>query len=158
MLRRIFILSIILALLLLTFTPTQAISYGEFDGTKHPYVGSIVVRMGEDYNQWCSGTLVSEHVFLTASHCTAPLDDFVKANPGAEVLVTFDPTISGSGTFYTGVWHTNPNYNDFQGKGGNADPGDVAVIVLDQAPAGITPASLPAAGLLDTLKGATSSE
>ncbi len=35
---------------------------------------------------------------------------------------------------------------------GNDDPGDVAVIVLDQAPAGITPAQLPTAGLLDQLK------
>ena len=37
------------------------------------------------------------------------------------------------------------------GKGGVSDPGDVAVIVLDQSP-GITPASLPTAGLLDELK------
>jgi hypothetical protein len=68
------------------------------------------------------------------------------------LLVTFDPTISEGGTFYTGVWHTNPNYNDFQGQYGSSDPGDVAVIVLDQAPPGIIPAKLPEAGLLDELK------
>jgi hypothetical protein len=46
---------------------------------------------------------------------------------------------------------TNPSYNGFQGKGGRSDPGDVAVIVLDQNP-GITPAQLPTAGLLDQLE------
>jgi hypothetical protein len=54
--------------------------------------------------------------------------------------------------FYTGVWHTNPDYNNFVGQYGRADPGDIAVIVLDQAPPGITSASLPAEGLLDALK------
>ena len=101
--------------------------------------------------QWCSGTLIAENVFLTASHCTAPLDGLLKAIPEASVHVTFDPTISLSGTFFTGQWITNPNYNGFQGKLGASDPGDVAVIILDQAP-GITPASLPGAGLLDQLK------
>jgi hypothetical protein len=90
-------------------------------------------------------------VFLTASHCTAFLDGLLEEIPEAEVLVTFDPTISEGGTFFTGQWFTNPNYNGFQGKLGASDPGDVAVIVLDQSP-GITPASLPPAGMLDALK------
>ncbi len=68
------------------------------------------------------------------------------------MLVTFDPTISEASTFYTGVWHTNPNYNNFQGQYGASNPGDVAVIVLDQSPPAITPARLPEAGLLDELK------
>lgn len=49
-------------------------------------------------------------------------------------------------------WHTNPAFNGFGGKGGLSDPGNVTVIVLDDAP-GITPASLPTEGLLDELKG-----
>jgi hypothetical protein len=106
---------------------------------------------GEGLFQWCSGTLISKDVFLTASHCTAPLDGVLARYPGAEILVTFDPTIGESGTFYSGTWYTNPDYNNYQGQGGSADPGDVAVIVLDQLP-GITPASLPSAGLLDDLK------
>jgi len=152
MFRKLFVLSLILALFFVTTRPAQAISYGEFDGETHPNVGSIVVRLDDTLYQWCSGTLISETVFLTASHCTAPLDGLLETYPEADVLVTFDPTISAGATFYTGVWHTNPNYNEFQGKGGSADPGDVAVIVLDVAPAGITPASLPSAGLLDELK------
>jgi hypothetical protein len=151
--RKIFAISISLILLLVLTTPALAITYGEPDGNAHPYVGSIVVRVpGSGLFQWCSGTLISERVFLTASHCTAVLDGFLQNNPGAQVLVTFDPTISEVGTFYTGVWHTNPNYNGFKGQYGSSNPGDVAVIVLDEPPPGITPARLPTAGLLDELK------
>lgn len=142
------ILAIVAALLIFTL-PALAITYGEPDGNGHPFVGAMVLSVpGEGLFQWCSGTLISENVFLTASHCTAPIDAVLAANPGAEMLVTFDPTIEDSGTFYTGTWYTNPDY-----LAGNdaSDTDDVAVIVLDQSP-GITPATLPTAGLLDQLK------
>lgn len=140
------------ALLLVVASPGMAITHGEPDGNDHPNVGSIVLDVPDlGLFQSCSGTLIAEDVFLTASHCTVGLDGLLEAFPGTQVLVTFDPTISEGGTFFTGEWFTNPDYNGFQGKGGSSDPGDVAVIVLDAAP-GITPASLPAAGMLDQLK------
>lgn len=140
------------ALLLVVASPGIAITHGEPDGTDHPNVGSIVLDVPDlGLFQSCSGTLIADDVFLTASHCTVGLDGLLDVFPGTEVLVTFDPTISEGGTFFTGEWFTNPNYNGFQGKGGSSDPGDVAVIVLDVAP-GITPASLPPAGMLDQLK------
>ncbi|HWQ12760.1 MAG TPA: trypsin-like serine protease [Roseiflexaceae bacterium] len=146
------ILAAVITVLLSAPAPARAITYGEPDGNTHPFVGSIVLRVpDEGLFQWCSGTLIAERVFLTASHCTAPLDDELAENPGAEVLVTFDPILSEGGTFYTGQWHTNPNYNGFQGPGGRSDPGDIAVIVLDEAPP-IAPARLPTAGLLDELQ------
>ncbi len=153
--RRILTVSVTVAVLMVVATvPALAITHGEPDGTDHPNVGSIVVDIPDmGLFQWCSGTLIAEKVFLTASHCTEPLDGVMDAYPGAQVLVTFDPTIEPGGTFYTGEWFTNPNYNGFQGPGGSSDPGDVAVIVLDSAP-GIAPASLPAAGMLDDLKDA----
>ena len=145
-------LIIVALLLIFTVVPALAITYGEPDGNDHPFVGSMVLSVpGEGLFQWCSGTLISENVFLTASHCTDGINELVASIPGAEMLVTFDPTISESGTFFTGTIFTNPNYNGFRGKGGASDPGDVAVIVLDESP-GITPASLPTAGLLDELK------
>jgi V8-like Glu-specific endopeptidase len=149
------VLSIILVLAFGSSSPALAISYGEPDGNDHPNVGSIVVRVGGVdgvLHQWCSGTLIGPKVFLTASHCTAPIDGYLAANEGAEVLVTFDSTISKGGTFYSvDKWITNPNYNFYAGQYGNADPGDVAVILLDKDP-GITPARLPTAWLLDDLK------
>jgi hypothetical protein len=149
--RRLITITAVVALLFVFTLPALAITYGEPDGNDHPFVGSMVLSVpGEGLFQWCSGTLISENVFLTASHCTAPVDAALASIPGAEMLVTFDPTISESGTFFTGTWYTNPNFG-FRGPGGVSDPGDVAVIVLDQAP-GITPASLPPAGMLDELK------
>ena len=149
--RRLITITAVVALLFVFTLPALAITCGELDGNDHPFVGSMVLSVpGEGLFQWCSGTLISENVFLTASHCTAPVDAVLASIPGAEMLVTFDPTISESGTFFTGTWYTNPNFG-FSGPGGVSDPGDVAVIVLDQAP-GITPASLPPAGMLDELK------
>lgn len=146
---KLFVLGTVFLVALLLVTPALAITYGEPDGDGHPFVGSMVFHIpGEGYFQWCSGTLIAPQVFLTASHCTAPIDATIARYPGSEMLVTFDPTISASGTFYTGTWYTNPNY---LAGSGESDPGDVAVIVLDQSP-GISPASLPTAGLLDQLK------
>ena len=57
---------------------------------------------------------------------------------------SYDPT---TGTEYWGTWHADPNYTQAQ-----SDPHDIAVVVLDQAVTGITPARLPAAGSLDGLR------
>lgn len=49
----------------------QAITFGEPDGTRHPYVGALVADWNEDSpgpDQFCSGTLVSPALFLTAAH------------------------------------------------------------------------------------------
>ena len=46
----------------------------------------------------------------------------------------------------SGTWHADPNYNQAQ-----SDPQDVAVVVLDQAVKGITPARLPKAGSLSNV-------
>ena len=147
--RRFIIVALVLTFLFVLVIPVMAITFGQPDGNAHPFVGSMVLRVpGQGVFQWCSGTLISENVFLTASHCTAPVDETLASIPGAEMLVTFDPTISESSTFYTGTWYTNPNY--LAGNGAS-DTGDVAVIVLDQSP-GIAPASLPTAGLLDELQ------
>lgn len=147
------------ALALVLALPAIAITNGVPDGNDHPNVGSIVLRHDPETSgfpdlpplmQWCSGTLIAEKVFLTASHCTVDLT-FLSEEEGFEVLVTFDPVIKERGKFYTGEWVTNPNYNGFSGKGGASDPGDVAVILLDKSPR-IEPAQLPPAGLLDDMK------
>jgi hypothetical protein len=47
----------------------QATTFGEPDGNRHPYVGTIIFQVPSGYYS-CSGTLMSERVFLTAGHCT----------------------------------------------------------------------------------------
>jgi V8-like Glu-specific endopeptidase len=146
--RRLIVVTLIVISMLVFTLPAAAITFGQPDGNAHPFVGSMVARIpGQGVFQWCSGTLIASNVFLTASHCIAPIDSFLAENPGAEILVTFDPAIMENGTFYTGTWHINPLY----ASGGASDTYDVAVIVLDQAP-GIPPAQLPTAGLLDQLQ------
>jgi V8-like Glu-specific endopeptidase len=125
-----------------TFTAVAfAITNGGPDGNGHPEVGALLAPHAFSDGTWeeCSGTLISPTVFLTAAHCDEGLD---------RVAVTFDSTYnSKTGTTYWGTWHADPRYNQAQ-----SDPHDVAVVVLDKAVKGITPARLPKLGQLDSLK------
>jgi V8-like Glu-specific endopeptidase len=119
-------------------TPAGAITNGAPDGAAHPYVGTA--SSGDEF---CSGTLLSPRVFLTAGHCTA---DF--AVTGEPIFVTFDPNAGPSSPYITGTPHTEPGFfNDPpQGTGVPASIGhDLGVIVLDQ------PVDLPAYGTLPKL-------
>jgi hypothetical protein len=150
--RRVVTLAIATLLALALTAPAIAITNGELDGNGHPFVGSLVIDIpGRGPSQFCSGTLIDDRVFLTASHCTAPLADILAGIPGATAKVTFASTIDEKAELLTGTPVTNPNYNGFQGQGGASDPGDIAVFLLDDDP-GIEPAQLPTAGMLDRLK------
>src|SRR5262245_46349961 len=60
----------------------QAITNGQPDQGRHPYVGLMVALDSEGIPLWrCSGSLVSARVFLTAGHCTEP--------PAAHVEIWF---------------------------------------------------------------------
>lgn len=50
-------------------TALYAVTFGEPDGTRHPFVGTIIFQTPSGYYS-CSGTLLSPTVFLTAGHCT----------------------------------------------------------------------------------------
>jgi V8-like Glu-specific endopeptidase len=117
-----------------------AITYGVPDGNGHPEVGAVLAQQAYSDGTWeeCSGTLIAPHVFLTAEHC----DEGV-----SRVEVTFASTFDrATSTTYWGTWHGDPAYSQSQ-----SDPHDIAVIVLDKAVKGITPAQLPAAGSLGNL-------
>jgi len=119
-----------------------AITYGVPDGNGHPEVGALLAQQAFSDGTWeeCSGTLIAPRVFLTAEHC----DEGV-----SRVAVTFDSSYSyPSGTTFWGTWHGDPQYDKSQ-----SDPHDIAVVVLDKAVKGITPARLPAAGSLSNLSG-----
>ena len=118
----------------------SAITYGVPDGNGHPEVGALLAQHAFSDGTWeeCTGTLIAPKVFLTAEHC----DEGV-----SRVNVTFDSSYdSSTGTTYAGTWYGDPDYNQT-----SSDPSDLAVVVLDKAPRGITPARLPAANSLDGL-------
>jgi Trypsin len=139
--RGVMLAGIALLAALLLAAPARAITYGIPDGNRHPEVGALLAPQAYSDGTWaaCSGTLISPTVFLTAAHCDLGVD---------RVAVTFDSSYDPTtGTEYWGTWHADPNYTQAQN-----DPHDIAVVVLDQAVTGITPARLPAAGSLDGLR------
>ena len=62
----------VLVLVLATLSPAGAITDGELDGDGHPHVALMVATDAGGNPLWrCSGTFLSETVYLTAGHCTA---------------------------------------------------------------------------------------
>ena len=123
-------------------SPASAITYGVPDGEGHPAVGALLAAQAYSDGTWvtCSGTLVSETVFVTAAHCDS----------GEErVAVTFDSVYDAKkGKEYWGTFHSHPGYNWSQD-----DTMDLAVVVFDRPIRGITPARLPEEGSLSGLSG-----
>ena len=119
--------------------PASAIINGSLDGNRHPAVGGLVspTQYPDGTLTYCSGTLISPTVFLTAAHC---------AQDGEQVLVTFDADYEAGDELHGGTFHADPGY-----PGTSADSHDIAVVVLDEAVVGITPALLPTAGSLSDL-------
>jgi len=151
MLRKVLAMAAALVMMLLATVPAGAITFGELDGNGHPNVGAMVFERNGVKRIRCSGTLIASDVFLTASHCTAPLE----AQGITDVWVTFDSTFDpDNGTLIPGTMHSHPEFG-FSGPGGFSDPHDIALIVLDMPAAdvypGIEPASLPTAGLFDQM-------
>lgn len=144
----------VIAAVTLSAAPAGAIINGTQD------TGNIFSNTGlvlNNGNHWCSGVLYrtdpsakSSKLFMTAGHCMLGFS--------GPFQVTFDPVgDTNPGAQYINVVakYTIPSYanavkssNSLQN--GNDVP-DVAVLVLARAPAGITPADLPSAGLIDTL-------
>jgi secreted trypsin-like serine protease len=122
--------------------PALAITNGAPDGNRHPNVGGLVAPTAYSDGTWlyCSGTLISPTVFLTAAHCGDA--------DGERVRVTFDTAYQAGDRVYSGTFHPDPLYGHDQ-----SDPHDIAVVVLDRAVKGITPAKLPAADSLSGLSG-----
>ncbi len=124
--------------LLLVIVTAEAITNGTADGNRHPNTGGLVAAQAYSDGTWiyCSGTLISPTVFLTAAHCAE----------GARVRVTFDTAYQDGDPTFPGTFHADPLYGH-----DNSDPHDIAVVVLDKPVRGITPALLPAAGSLGGL-------
>lgn len=142
---------------------------GVRDHGQHPNVGWIAAfdKEGNRLGHYCSGTLIAEKVFLTASHCTIAIHDNRIEDPafeGFKVYVGFTnefldvgdhiSSVDTSLVFEAEAVFTNPDY-DFYIMSPQPQRADVAVVTLKEAPP-LTPALLPYAGELDDLKKAQS--
>jgi len=139
------------ALVLVGITRVEAITYGSVDGSRHPNVGTMVAGLSDGrVIQFCSGTLIAPTVFLTAAHCTAFLDYAQTQGILAWLAVSFQSAPPHADPYlYYGTHVTNPNYTPL-----GVDHGDVAVVLLNEAPTGVEPARLPTAGMFDAWFGA----
>ena len=120
-------------------TPAVAITNGVADGQGHPNVGGLVAAVQYSDGTWiyCSGTLISETIFLTAAHC---------GDEGEAVRVTFDTAYQAGDDIHSGTFRADPLYTQSQN-----DPHDIAVVVFDRPVKKITPALLPKLGALSQL-------
>ena len=121
-------------------TVGSAITNGMPDGNGHPQAGALLAQQAFSDGTWveCSGTLIAPRVFMTAAHC----DEGV-----SRVEVTFASTFDrATSKTYWGTGHADPEFSQRA-----SNPHDIAVVVLDQAVQGITPARLPGAGSLANL-------
>ena len=142
-------------LLLLAVSHIFAITYGFVDeNNQYPNTGAFIVKLPDgQIFPICSGTLIAPTVFLTASHCTSYYENEL-APSGITAWVSFDNPIpfgdlTSRQTKLISVTQvvTNPNYNQAQ-----SDTGDIAVLLVSSRDTrGVSPAALPAAGLLDQL-------
>ncbi|HEX8169610.1 MAG TPA: trypsin-like serine protease [Thermoanaerobaculia bacterium] len=127
----------VLVVSLVAAMPAMAITYGQFDGSAHPEVGALVGQFSSGTYPYCSGTLISPTVFLTAAHCDLGT---------SRVFVTLDPRFSSKSKLLAGTYYADPLYSQMQDN-----PHDIAVVVLDSPVKGVTPARLPAANSLGSL-------
>src|SRR5437879_10891023 len=111
---------------------SHAITWGTID-TTHPNVGAILTQHADGtFGEFCSGTLVSARVFLTAGHCTDALVS--RAFPVSRLRVSFSPNIFSEGAVYLEVsgYESHPDYR----WGPTSDPHDLGVLILAKAVAG----------------------
>ena len=166
---KLLILVVAVVLLLVMVSPVAAITNGQPDAGRHPYVGLLIFDSNEPGCPagggpcWrCSGSLIAPNVVLTAGHCT---DGAYAARVWfAEVMQSNTEYPFGGSTSYEGLPVTNPKYRSADNPygGGNGLPAfsyrDTGVVVLSEpVPTSVLSdyAELPTAGLVDSLKNKT---
>ena len=136
-----------------------AATFGEPDGNRHPYVGTIIFEATDGYYS-CSGTLMSERVFLTAGHCTE-----AEGVTNARTWAKFAPAISFPGfSEYPSIaaylddpangWVKGDAVPHPQYDGSYPATYDVGVVLLRKRVASATYGALPPLNFLETIQSA----
>ncbi|HUF01535.1 MAG TPA: trypsin-like serine protease [Gaiellaceae bacterium] len=141
-------LLVALAAMLVAAIPASAVMFGQPDGENHPEVGIMVAKINGVPRWRCSGSIISETVFLTAGHCVSG---------ATEVEIWFDSGPVGAAQGYpfvgeySGTPVAHPQYDDFA-----AFPAtfDIGVVLLDSPHPGPY-ATLASEGTLDALSRGT---
>ncbi|MDQ4130300.1 MAG: trypsin-like serine protease [Actinomycetota bacterium] len=140
---------------LFTITSAGAIVGGTLDDgdpPSYPEVGALVgyyPPAGKEI-AYCSGTLISPTVFLTAAHCGFLRD----GNGGVRVTFDekpFDEEYTAKANKHAGKFIPHRDYRSPTYHTVNENLNDVAVVVFDAPIDGITPAELPPEFYLDKI-------
>ena len=122
---------------------------GEPTGSDYGNVGALLFDYWKDGvsgdDQWCTGSLITPTIFLTAAHCVIT----PYTPPGSQFYVSFAADLySKSARFIKATGYVaDPEYGHDQAK-----LHDLALIFLPEASTkGITPVKLPTAGILDAM-------
>ena len=147
-----------LGLLLGSVRNAAAITHGQLDGDRHPYVGLLIFDVGGDPAWQCSGALIAPTVVLTAGHCTSGEGEEVSGG-----RIWFDPSVtdpsfpfSGGTAIEFASIHTDPAFCIACAHGlPGFDSHDVGIVILSRPVTDRGFAVLPSLGFSDALpKGA----